>query len=61
MKISPKRRLKVLESGNFVKIIEIEKNNPLTQTYSLAEKLNYLRVPNEFAETQNLLDAGWVT
>ena len=35
-----------------VKIIEVEKNIPLTQTHSLAEKLNYLRVPNEFSGVQ---------
>ena len=40
------------------KIIEVEKNTPHAQTHSLAGKLNFLRVPNEFAETQNLLDAG---
>ena len=61
LEIFPKKRLKVLETRGFVKIIDVEKNTPLAQTQSLAEKLNHLRVSNDFSEAQNLLDVGWVT
>jgi len=45
MEIFSKKRLKVLETRGFVKFIEVEIINPYAQTWSLAEKLNYLREP----------------